>query len=82
MERPELSDLVLVRWRDSFETEQSTVAKLEEDCTWFTVGWVIRTTDLFLSIAASVQETKLDGEEIDHHVSIPWTQVLSCEVLA
>ncbi len=84
MDRPKrlkLGDLVIIHWRDSFEPQVHEVAKLEEDCTWFSLGFVVKMTDLFIYLAASIQETKLDSEQIDQDIAVPWTQILELEVI-
>ena len=76
-------DLVVIRWRDSFaEHGESKLADFPEDCTWYSVGFVVRQTDLFLTICGGVQETTVGGARtVDNLLSVPWTQILDTETL-
>lgn len=78
MRRLKIADLVMIEWRDSFsEHDQSSLDKLPKDCRWSSVGWVVRMTDTFVTIAGGVELTTVSREEkFDNLLSIPWTQVL------
>ena len=79
-----LNDLVLVFWRDAFHNSGQVLLKnVEDDCRWYTVGWVVRMTDKFLSVAMGVQDTD-DIDNAGRHdqvVSIPWGMIIDHEVL-
>lgn len=79
-----LGDLVIVQWRDSFADHgESNLDDHKRDCRWYSVGWVIRKTPLFITIAGGIQETKVGGERTaDNLLSIPWTQVIDWETVA
>ena len=77
--------LVLIEWRDSFaDTGHVQLSEHDEDCRWISVGWVVRTTDLFVTIAQGVQNVGNEGErmQLDNLLSIPWTQVVAWEAVA
>lgn len=80
-----VGDLVVLEWRDSFSSHDQTELKsLQTDCKWFSVGWVVRLTDLFITIANGVQtgDTKDTPVQFDNFLSIPHTQVVGYEKVA
>lgn len=76
-------DLVVVWWRDSFSNhDENSLTDVQDDCRWFSVGFVARKTDLFLTIITGVQDTSTDGlHTVDNVLSIPWTQIIEWEVV-
>lgn len=70
--------LILVEWRDSFADHgQTNLLSHDEDARWISVGWVVRMTDLFLTIITGMQVEGGDGSpQVDNALSIPWTQVV------
>jgi hypothetical protein len=84
VKRPKNSDLIVFEWRDSHgDHAQASLHKHPDDCRWISVGWVVKQTDLFLTVACGVQvTTQADGENLDYLLSVPWTQVIDWKKVA
>jgi hypothetical protein len=75
--QPKIGDLVIVEWRDSFvDNGQTAYTALGDDCRWVNVGWVVRKSDLFITISSGVQLTKDSNGEFDNPLSIPWQMLI------
>ena len=79
MVKPKKGQLIVVTWRDAYSSGGWTSLKDHpKDAVCNTVGWVVRKTDEFLTVAAHRWEGKHPGERADvgDPISIPWTIVL------
>lgn len=83
MSRPQVGDLIALDWRDSFVHHgQQKIRDVDEDARWISLGYVVRVTDLFLTISSGVCIVGETEGDVDNPLSIPWTQVVKWEVIA
>ena len=75
-------DLVVFEWRDSYADHgQNILGEHPFDTTWISVGWVVRVTPLFLTVANGVQQAGAKDEQLDNILSVPWTQIIELDIL-